>query len=142
MIKAEYLRRTAEFATWLREKREATGLSQKRLATLGGVSSSYLEKLESLPQRLLKYGDDNAMVNAPSRPDRFINCLRVLSERLGEDCVTEGLRIWGHTYPGNGVTPDPEEDEASEIVSDILEGVLRLRPEKLQLVRELIERLQ
>ena len=141
-ITAAYMAQTARFAEWLKSKREEAGLTQRQLASLGGVSPSSIEKMETLPQRLLKYGDDNTMVNCPSKPDRFIECLKVLSRRLGQDCVTEGLEIWGHTYPLVNGFPDPEQDEASEIVSDILQGVLSLRSDKLRLVRELIERLR
>src|SRR3954465_13579502 len=99
MSRSDYLDRTEEFVEYIETKRKQAGLMQKQLADLGGISHSYYTKLVSLKRSRQRSPDESKQVTAPLTPRGLRGVSATLSDRLGEDCVTEGLRLWGHYHP-------------------------------------------
>jgi transcriptional regulator with XRE-family HTH domain len=143
MAKGSYLDQTERFVEWLEGKRRRAGLTQEELARLGGASYSYYTKFVSVKRLRQTHGDGSRNVLAPKNPKTLLGVLRVLSERLGEDCVAEGLNIWGHTYPPNGHQGlKATEKEAERKLVEVFMRLQRLPPDDLQRVDDLIQRLQ
>jgi hypothetical protein len=99
---------------------------------------SYYSKIVSLKSNRKKYGDSHKQVTAPRDPQVLKPILAAFPEKLGEDCVTEGLRIWGHPPDDSSVDGYKPGDRA------LLIGrlVLRLQDmpmEKAQLVYQLVD---
>jgi len=140
MTQGEYLDRTEQFVEWLEGKRRQAGYTQEDLARLGGVSYSYYTKFVSIKRLREASGDRSRKVIAPQRPKALIGVLRALSERLGENCVEEGLRVWGHTYPqeGIGVHGPEAKNEAELLLGKLIPDLVALPPDKLRLVAEMV----
>lgn len=133
-----YLERTERFAAWMEKKREDAGMRQDELAAICNIHPSYYSRIVNLKSNRKKYGDSHKQVNAPRDPQVLVPALKALAEKLGEDCVTEGLRIWGHPPDDSSVDGYKPGDRA------LLIGrlVLRLQDmpmEKAQLVYQLVD---
>jgi len=139
MSRSEYLDQTERFVEYLETKRKQAGLMQKQLADLGGISHSYYTKLIGLKRARINYGDESKQVTAPLRPDGLRGVLQTLSDRLGEDCVTEGLRLWGHYHPES--EPKEVRDQAERQLVELILRMQRLSPDKLKTVETLVEHL-
>jgi hypothetical protein len=78
----------------------------------------------------------------PVRPETMAGVLQALTAKLGEDCITEGLQIWGHTHVLNQSRPNPVRQEDDRKLVELFLKLQKLTPSKLQLVEELVDHLR
>ena len=140
MTQSDYLDRTERFVTWVESKRKQAGLMQKELADLGGISHSYYTKLVSLRRARQRHGDESGKLTVPQTPNGLYRVLQTLSDRLGEDCMTEGLRLWEHSHRDEGNREDCTQGERKLV--ELFQKLLKLPKEKRELVDDLVNHLQ
>jgi transcriptional regulator with XRE-family HTH domain len=138
MLDRRYLDRTERFVDWLESKRRQSGLTQDELAKRGGISKSFYSKIVTLRRNREKYGDDRNRLTVPGSPETFRQILTELGQALGEDCLTEGMRIWGYSPEGTA----PKDNHVDEELIQLVLRVQRLPPEKKMLVLDLIDHIE
>ena len=140
MSRSEYLDRTEKFVEYLETKRKQAGLMQKQLADLGGISHSYYTKLIGLRRARQRCGDESDKLTVPLAPTESLRrILEVLSERTGEDCVTEGMRLWGHYHPES--EPKETRDLAAKALVELWNKLQQLTTAELRTISDTVDHL-
>lgn len=140
MSRTEYLDRTEKFVEYLETKRKQAGLMQKELADRAGISQSYYTKLVSLKRARQRCGDESDKLTVPLAPtDGIRRILEVLSDRLGEDCVAEGMRLWGQYHPES--EPKETRDHAARMLLDLMKKLEQLTTAELKTISETVDHL-
>lgn len=132
-----YLERTEQFVDWLEKRREEAGFRQDELAAICDIHPSYYSRIVNLKSNRKKYGDSHKQVNAPRDPKVLIPALEALSKRLGEDCVAEGLRVWGHSDENHieGYSPG----DRALLIGRLVLRLQEMPMDKAQLVSQLVD---
>lgn len=150
MIDTEHLDRVERFARWLEQQRKQAGFTQKELAQRAEMSHSYYSKVINIGHLRRTYGDGSREVNAPRSLATFEGALTALEERLGGACREEGMDVWSSLDPEEGTrlastlktTSNIPDADRSKLLTDTLASLMRLAPERLALVRDLIDQLR
>ncbi len=146
MVDTEHLDRVERFAHWLEERRKQAGFTQQELAEKTGISHSYYSKVVHIAHLRRQYGDVSRQVTAPRSITIFEGALVALEDRLGAGCRDEGLEVWSSPSPRKGsivtTTVTGLVEDRAQLLSDTLAALMLLPPERLKLVRDLIDNLK